>query len=180
MILSMDHTDHTSAFAALLKQVSLPDLEQELQGTQERLGQKLAEHEKLSAEVAELQEDFQRQTKVVAVLREIGMNGTKTPDGGRDAGDENDEGAMTKREIAEHILKAENRPLFPREVRDIAVKRGWLPNTPNAANQLSVAMNRAATKQDHLVKDDEGRYSLPGQTAGASLFPDESEGGERL
>jgi hypothetical protein len=173
----MESTDQTSAFDLLFKQVSLPDLEQEVQDTEARLSRKLEEHEKVSAEVMELQEAFRHQAKIVAVLREIGMNGRNAPDGGRDAEDGSD--GMTKREIAERILQAENRPLYPREVRDIAVEHGWLPNTPNAANQLSVAMNRAATKQDYLVKDSEGRYSLPRPTAvGVSLFQDGSEGGD--
>ena len=67
---------------------------------------------------------------------------------------------MTKREIATEVLRGSIEPLFPRQVRQIAVERGWLDPSREAANQLSVAMAKAA-RALVLIRDDDGRYSLP-------------------
>jgi hypothetical protein len=179
----MEFTQPTSAFQALLQQARLEDLEQELRVLQMQFRSKVDAYQQALAELEQLDDQLQKQTKLLNVLREIQPAADRDADDASDddSDDEASGGAtMTKREIAERILRDSPKPLFPREVRDVAVAEGWLPDTPAAANQLAVAMNRAATKQDHLIKDNEGRYSLPRMMVGvgSSLFPDEDERGE--
>lgn len=132
----------------------MPNLETELAEKEAQLSQRLEVLEKLEEEALQLHGEIKRHKKMLDVLREI-----KPPE--TDMSKESaDEPTMSKREIAERILRASLTPLFPRQVRDIAVEKGWLENTPSASNQLTVAINKAF-KQNKLAKDDEGRYSMP-------------------
>jgi len=67
--------------------------------------------------------------------------------------------------MAREILWESLEPLFPRQVRDIAVGKGWLDEGEAARNQLSVAMSKMARK-GRLVKGSDGRYGLPNRATG--------------
>lgn len=68
--------------------------------------------------------------------------------------------AMTKPEIIERVLGDSLDPMYPRQVRDVAVEREWLPGDAASRNQLGVAMSKMVRK-GRLVKDGDGRYRLP-------------------
>jgi septal ring factor EnvC (AmiA/AmiB activator) len=70
------------------------------------------------------------------------------------------EPAMTKPEIVERVLGESLDPLYPRQVRDVAVEREWLPDDAASRNQLGVAMSKMVRK-GRLVKEEDGRYRLP-------------------
>jgi hypothetical protein len=163
-------------FDTWVEQMPLKVLEAEQADIQARFDELLADFQKKRDTLVALQDDLGRRNKIIEVLKEIQAPGEQADDGDADEAAD-DEATMKKREIAARILKEEDHPLFPREVRDIEVERGWLPATGPAANQLAVAMNRA-TKQGHLAKDDEGRYFLPRLPNGSALFGDDSEGGD--
>jgi hypothetical protein len=138
-----------SKFEEWLRQASLPDLKAELQTLVETFNSKAAEYRRLDEELDALNSAIIRRQRVVDLLEEY------EPDEG-----EPTTAPKTKPEIAFAVLDSSPKPLFPREVRDKAVERGWLPDDPRASNQLSVAMNKMA-HQGRLAKDDEGRYSIP-------------------
>jgi hypothetical protein len=177
-----------STFDAWLEQASIPALERDLNAMRMKFHGKIAAYEKLAEELSELDQEIDRRSRVLTVLREIRPEESEASPS-TSGGEPSEQTTMTKREMAERILRGAVRSMFPREVRDIAVERGWLPDEANAANQLSVAMNRAA-RTGKLARDEEGRYSLPKEPTepapephgsgdpGDLLFPTEMEEGE--
>jgi hypothetical protein len=138
-----------------LDQASIPDLEAELAEKQADLDGRLEKLRDLEQQAIQLHEEINRHRKMLDVLTEVRPPGeSNAADGGHEVT------AMSKREMAERILRASLTPLFPRQVRDIAVEKGWLENTPNASNQLTVAINKAY-RQKKLAKDEDGRYFVP-------------------
>lgn len=140
-------------FSQLVNPDSIASLEAELGEDRERLSKRRAEFERLRGELKVLEESIERQKKVIEALRQA------MPSDGEVSPEANGEVVMTKRTIATEILRGSTRPLFPREVRDKAVERGWIPESQAARNQLSVAMSKAL-RAGHFVKDGEGRYGL--------------------
>src|SRR3954453_877962 len=101
-------------------------LETELEGDRRRYRQMLDRYEELRVELEELNEAIQRRQRLVEVLRE-----TAPPK----SGSGRDPPPMTKPQIAERILWSSLQPLFPRQVRDLAVEKGWLTNDAASRNQ---------------------------------------------
>jgi hypothetical protein len=127
-------------------------LERELDGDRRRHGRMLEQYEELRLDLEELKSDIHRRERLLETLRES-ASGFATR-ARRAAPPPN------KPQIAERILWGNLEPMFPRQVRDAAVKRGWLPEDPASHNQLSVAMSKLVRK-GRLVKGADGRYSLP-------------------
>lgn len=130
-------------------------MESELDVDQARFDELFNEYRRLREEMESLQESIKRQQTVIEAL-----HSALPPDGALGAGPTTSGALMTKREIATEILRGSIQPLFPREVREIARKRGWISTDQAVANQLSVAMAKAA-RSGVFVRDEEGRYSLP-------------------
>lgn len=146
-----------SAFRQLVNPKSIAALEAELKDDKARFAELFNEYGQVRDRLNSLRDDIERQEMVLEAVRSaLPSDGKLTKDGfGSRPGN-----GMTKREIATEILKESLRPLFPREVRDMAVARGWIPDTHAASNQLSVAMAKAARGQI-FIRDEDGRYSLP-------------------
>jgi hypothetical protein len=125
-------------------------VEKELEADERRYRTLLDQYEGLRAEVEELNEAIQRRRRLLDVLRESAPN------------TRNDQPPMTKPQIAERILWASLEPMFPRQVRDLAVEKGWLSDDAASRNQLAVAMSKMARK-GRLVRGSDGRYSVPGR-----------------
>jgi hypothetical protein len=160
----VSHTPEIT-FDSWLEQASasIPALERDLHAQQNSFAHKMKEFERLGRDLEVLDKAIEQRKRVLGVLREIHPEQAiqpPLPAGDAQAAQVAPITTMSKREMAERILRGRGTPLFPRQVREIAVERGWLPDTAAAANQLSVAMNKAA-RQQHLVRDEEGRYSLP-------------------
>ena len=132
--------------------VSFSRLERELELDQQRFRRLLNQYEDLRAILEELNEAIQQRKRLLESLRE------NSPDATPEL--ESDEShSMTKPQIAERVLEESFDPMYPRQVRDVAVARGWLPEDAASRNQLGVAMSKMARK-GRLVKDEEGRYRL--------------------
>jgi len=127
-------------------------LDRELEQDRRRYRRMLDQYEGLRADLEDLSEAIQRRQRLLDALREAAPGSTsrsqKAPV------------PATKPEIAERILWGSLEPLFPRQVRDAAVERGWLTDDAPSRNQLGVAMSKLARK-GRLVKGADGRYSLP-------------------
>jgi hypothetical protein len=153
-----------SAFSKVVNTDSITALEAELDADQARFDDLVNQYGRVRDELASLHNRIERQRKVLEAVRSA-----LPADGQRVAeGESGEESAMTKREIATKILGGSIDPLFPRQVRQIAVERGWLPPSKSAANQLSVAMAKGA-RAGAFVRDDDGRYGLP-EHGGAPIF----------
>jgi hypothetical protein len=147
----------SSTFRRLVNPQAVAALQAELEADRARFRERFDEYGRMREELESLSEGIERQEKVLGALRSaLPADGQESSAGVEQAR----EIALTKREIAAEILKTSIQPLFPREVREIAVKRGLIPPTRAAANQLSVAMSKGARSQI-FVRDREGRYSLP-------------------
>jgi hypothetical protein len=118
----------------------------------------LDQYEGLRNDLEELSDAIQRRQRLLDALKETAPGISRRPQ--RDK-------AMTKPQVAERVLFGSLEPLFPRQVRDEAVQRGWLSPGVSSHNQLSVAMSKMARK-GRLVRGADGRYSLPkqGSTSG--------------
>jgi hypothetical protein len=126
-------------------------LEADLERDRRRHRRMLGQYEDLRDDLEDLSEEIQRRQRLVDALREATAGSSRRP--GRDK-------SLTKPEIAERVLFGSLEPLFPRQVRDEAVGRGWLSRDDSSHNQLSVAMSKMA-KKGRLVRGADGRYSLP-------------------
>jgi hypothetical protein len=145
-----------SAFRKIVNADSIAALEAELDADQARFDDLFSRYGRIRDELASLHDRIERQRKVLEVVRNaLPADGLQATDGGRERGP-----AMTKREIATEILSGSIEPLFPRQVRRVAIERGWLTSGKDAANQLSVAMAKGV-RTGVFVRDDDGRYSLP-------------------
>lgn len=149
-------TSDSSVFRKLVNPGSLTALEGELALDKKRLDEVSETYESLRVELKSLIDSVQRKEGLVRAIRDaLPADGEHASfDGGSDGK------AMSKREIAVEVIGGSARPLFPREVRRIAIEKGWLAPDKAAANQLSVAMAKA-THSGALVRDDDGRYGLP-------------------
>jgi hypothetical protein len=146
-----------STFQRLVNPASVAALEAELKQERARFQRRFEEYEHLREELGSLSDSISRQQQVIDAIR------SALPAEGNENGAATEgapERAMTKREIAIEVLRGSIQPLYPREVREIAMKRGLLSNSRGAANQLSVAMSKGV-HAGIFVRDDEGRYSLP-------------------
>lgn len=148
----MSETEQTSTFDEWIKQASVKDLRREADEKETELDRVIQQVKTMEAQARSLHEEVLRRRRVLEVLEEI----QPAPKRGSSA----PAGQLSKREMAMRILEDSLRGMFPREVRDQAVERGWIENTPAASNQLSVAMSKAL-KQGKLHRDEEGRYSIP-------------------
>jgi hypothetical protein len=141
-----------SAFDDLARDVPLSALESELEADRRRLTNMRERYEEIRADLEELNDTIRRRERLLEAYR--GLDPAASP------GSAESESALTKPEIAERVLYASVDPLYPRQVRAMAVERGWLGEDPAAHNQLAVAMSKMA-RQGRLVKGKDGRYSLP-------------------
>ncbi len=144
-----------STFRQLVNPNSVAALETELDVDRARFSELFQEYTRLRGEMESLKESIGRQEAVIEALREA-----LAPSDSYRSGEGGSKASLTKREIATEILRGSIQPLFPREVREIAQKRGWISSDQAAANQLSVAMAKGA-RSGIFMRDDEGRYSLP-------------------
>jgi chromosome segregation ATPase len=145
-----------STFHRLVNADSIAAMESELDVDRARFDELFNNYSRLRAEMESLQESIKHQETVIEALRSA-LPASRTR--GAQRGSRTD---MTKREIATEILRGSIQPLFPREVREIARERGWISGDQAAANQLSVAMAKAA-RSGAFVRDRDGRYSLSKQ-----------------
>jgi hypothetical protein len=154
MLVSMSRSGTT--FQQLVNPNSLAALEAELDLDKNRFQELAGTYERAREQLRVLGESIDRQEALVKAVRNA------LPPDGREPriGPRADGTGMSKRQIATEVLEGSVRTLFPREVRQIAVQKGWLSADNAAANQLSVAMAKAA-RAGVLVRDEEGRYSLP-------------------
>lgn len=145
-----------STFRQLVNPGSIAALEAEVNLDENRFREMTEEYARLRADMTTLGASINRQRALITAIR-----GALSEDAGEVA-PRNRPAAekMSKREIATEVLGLSIRPLFPREVRQIAIEKGWLPSDRAAANQLSVAMAKGV-RSDVFVRDDDGRYSLP-------------------
>jgi hypothetical protein len=147
-----------STFDRVVSPGSIAALEAELETDKNRFSEGLEEFGRLREELESLSASIGRQEKVIEAIRSA-----LSPDGNQSSLDSRHTGdaPRSKREIATEILDGSIQPLFPREVRKIAIERGWLPADRAAANQLSVAMAKGA-RAGFFLRDRKGRYRLPG------------------
>ena len=149
----------TSSFDDVVGQVSIGRLERELEGDQRRFRRMLEQYEALRFDLQELNDAIQRRKRFLEALREIAgaeaVGEGATPQTPTDLAR-----PTTKPEMVRRILFESLDPLYPRQVRNQAVERGWLPNNAASRNQLGVAMSKMA-RTGRLLKDDQGRYGLP-------------------
>jgi NTP pyrophosphatase (non-canonical NTP hydrolase) len=131
----------------------IASLQADLERDRRRHRRMLDRYEELREELGELGEAIRRRERLLDALKEAAPGALRRT---------TRESAMTKPEIAERILFGSLEPLFPRQVRDEAVEKGWLSRGTSSHNQLSVAMSKMARK-DRLVKTPDGRYCLPGR-----------------
>jgi hypothetical protein len=132
-------------------------LERDLESDRRQYARMLARYEELRNELEDLNQAIGRRQRLLDALRE------STP--AEISGRRSAPAPGTKPAIAREILWGSLEPLYPRQVRDIAVEKGWLDGGEAARNQLSVAMSKMARK-GRLVKGSDGRYGLPDRAAG--------------
>jgi chromosome segregation ATPase len=142
-----------SSFDQRVGGVSFSRLERELELDQQRFRRLLNQYEDLRAILEELNEAIQQRKRLLESLRE------NAPDPSSPELESDESQSMTKPQIAERVLQESFDPLYPRQVRDVAVARGWLAEDAASRNQLGVAMSKMARK-GRLVKDEDGRYRL--------------------
>ena len=109
-------------------------------------------YEEIRSDLEDLNETIQRRERLIEAYR--GLDPDSKPDPGATDSD------LSKPEIARRILWGSVDPLYPRQVRAMAVERGWLRNDSAAHNQLAVAMSKMVQCW-RLVNGEDGRYSLP-------------------
>jgi hypothetical protein len=141
-----------SNFDKLSRHVPVEALEDELDGDRRRLASMRDRYEEIRADLEDLNETIQRRERLLEAYRGL--------ERGSGAGPETPESELSKPEIARRILWGSVDPLYPRQVRAMAVERGWLRNDSAAHNQLAVAMSKMV-QRGRLVKGEDGRYSLP-------------------
>ena len=141
-----------SNFEKLARNVPLEALEDELDADRRRLAGMRARYEEIRSDLEELNDAVQRRERLLEAYK--GLDPDSRPDPNVTDSD------FSKPEIARRILWASVDPLYPRQVRTMAVERGWLRDDPAAHNQLAVAMSRMV-QRGRLVKGADGRYSLP-------------------
>ncbi len=155
-------------FAKWIRQAAkdLPRFERELEKMQQAHEDGLDEFVALRERLFELQGEIDQHSQIIGFLKGLtesvnsaGAEGTESDTAALTGGGSPDQ-PKTKPQVVTRVLEIADRGLFPREARELAVQRAWLPNTPAAANQLSVSMNKMA-RQGRLLKDDDGRYYLP-------------------
>jgi chromosome segregation ATPase len=130
----------------------LARLERELSRDMRRHRDLVHRYEDLRGELDGLNAAIQRRRRLIDVLRE-----SIPGDPSRDTPPQ-----ISKPQIAERILSTSLEPMFPRQVRDAAVERGWLKDDAASRNQLGVAMSKMAQK-GRLVRGGDGRYTMPGR-----------------
>jgi hypothetical protein len=139
-----------SSFDDLTKGVSIAGLERELESERRRFAAMMDRYEDLRQELEQLGAMIERRERILDAYHDSALD---APAGGSSF-------TLTKPEIARRVLWASVEPLYPRQVREIAVGRGWLREDPASHNQLAVAMSKMARK-GRLLKGDDGRYRLP-------------------
>lgn len=139
-----------SSFEVLTKGVSIAGLERELESDRRRYRAMRDRYEDLRQELEQLGAMIERRERILEAYDEHDPDPDSEPS----------RPVLTKPEIARRILWASVEPLYPRQVREIAVDRGWLRDDQASHNQLAVAMSKMARK-GRLVKGDDGRYRLP-------------------
>jgi hypothetical protein len=157
-------TRANSTFQRLVNSESIAALEAELKADEARFGELVDQYSRLHEQAVSLNESIRRQKTVIKGIRDAFPSGTSQPV----LGDKSGHTGMSKREIAAQVLGSSFQPLLPREVREVAVEKGWLPDDRAAANQLSVAMAKAA-RAGAFVRDENGKYSLPGANDAANF-----------
>lgn len=160
----MSMTRANSTFRRLVNSESIAALEAELKADEARFAELVDQYSRLREQAALLNESIRRQKTVVKAIRDAFPSGPSRSSLSDKSGDT----GMSKREIAAQVLGSSFRPLLPREVRELAVEKGWLPNDRAAANQLSVAMAKAA-RAGAFVRDENGKYSLAGPDDAANF-----------
>jgi hypothetical protein len=143
-----------SHFDKLARHVPLEALEEELEADRRRLAGMRDRYEEIRADLEDLNETIQRRERLLEAYKGLDPEARPGP-GDPDSG-------LSKPEIARRILWASVDPLYPRQVRAMAVERGWLRDDAAAHNQLAVAMSKMV-HSGRLVKGGDGRYSLPAQ-----------------
>jgi hypothetical protein len=141
-----------SNFDKLARHVPIEALEDELDADRRRLASMRDRYDEIRADLEDLNETIQRRERLLEAYRGL------DPDARPDAGASDSE--LSKPEIARRILWGSVDPLYPRQVRAMAVERGWLGADSAAHNQLAVAMSKMV-QRGRLVKGRDGRYSLP-------------------
>ena len=141
-----------SSFEKLSRNVPLEALEDELDADRRRLASMRDRYEEIRSDLEELNETIQRRERLLEAYK--GLDPDSRPDPNAP------ESELSKPEIARRILWGSVDPLYPRQVRAMAVERGWLREDPAAHNQLAVAMSRMA-QSGRLARGEDGRYSLP-------------------
>jgi hypothetical protein len=141
-----------SEFEKLSEHVPLDALEDELDADRRRLAGMRERYEEIRSDLEDLTDAIHRRERLLEAYKGLDPDSRPDPDA--------PESELTKPEIARRILWGSADPLYPRQVRAMAVERGWLKDDPAAHNQLAVAMSKMVTR-DRLVKGEDGRYSLP-------------------
>jgi hypothetical protein len=139
-----------NSFDELTKGVSFAGLERELESDRRRYRAMRDRYEDLRQELEQLGAMIERRERILEAYHDSELDAPAADTSSR----------LTKPEIARRVLWASVEPLYPRQVREIAVGRGWLRDDPASHNQLAVAMSKMARK-GRLVKGDDGRYRLP-------------------
>jgi hypothetical protein len=141
-----------SNFDKLASHIPLEALEDELDADRRRLESMRGRYEEIRADLEDLNETIERRERLLEAYK--GLDPASRPDPGTADSD------LSKPEIARRILWGSVDPLYPRQVRAMAVERGWLRDDSAAHNQLAVAMSKMV-QRGRLVKGEDGRYSLP-------------------
>jgi hypothetical protein len=145
----------SSNFDKLARHVPVEALEEELDADRRRLAGMRNRYEEIRADLEDLNETIQRRERLLEAYRGL--------ERGSGAHSEGPDSELSKPEIARRILWGSVDPLYPRQVRRMAVERGWLRDDPAAHNQLAVAMSKMV-RSGRLAKGEDGRYSLPSHT----------------
>jgi len=148
-----------------LRQSPRHQLVGELHDLESEFADKLTEFEQLRDHLRALTVEVERRKQAIRFIDELMPGPAVIAGDGEGAEPPEPEatpsrGPGTKPAMVEQILKETLKAMFPREVRDAAVDRGWIENSPAASNQVSVAMNKMA-KRGRLKRLDDGRYELP-------------------
>ncbi len=147
----------SESFDEFAAKMPVSDLERGLEVDHRRFRAMLDRYEQLRGELEDLVEDIHRRERLLEAYRDFAANAS--------AGLGSQGSKMTKPQIVRRVLWASVEPLYPRQVRELAVSRGWLRDDSAAHNQLAVAMSKMARK-GKLVKGEDGRYSLPAREGG--------------
>jgi chromosome segregation ATPase len=139
-----------NSFDELTKGVSFAGLERELESDRRRYRAMRDRYEDLRQELEQLGAMIERRERILEAYQDSELHAPGAETSTR----------LTKPEIARRVLWASVEPLYPRQVREIAVDRGWLRDDQASHNQLAVAMSKMVRK-GRLVKGDDGRYRLP-------------------